>query len=206
MTRLTVTCLLADDVSMLPDDVEDGQLTVNNGIHAEDSLSTGGLHEDDSLTLGDISAVGNDKDSVTTSPTNGRGQERKRPAAIDTSDEDNSSKATSSHGGKRRGSVLLLDAFSKGAKILPSPSPEARRRMTSLITAPGALPGAFHLNLFQKKQEHDLGEIEPYMPAIRFRERMDRRYDNAKRRKGEVSELVSNAGHIKVAFNVEVTR
>ena len=185
---------------MLPDPEDDLSL-----VDGEGSLTSGGIHQEDSLTLGDDTTVNSGLVTEMTSLTsdNSPGRRRKRPTGIDAdSINKESNEAESKGGGKRRGSVLLSQAFSKGAKILPdavSPS-SARRRMSSLVSPMGK-----GFKLFSNRND-DLGEIDPYMPAIRFRERMDKRYEKAKRRKGEVAEIVGNAGHIKVEFNVERTR
>ncbi|GMH56224.1 hypothetical protein TrST_g4125 [Triparma strigata] len=49
-------------------------------------------------------------------------------------------------------------------------------------------------SVFGKKQE-DIGEIEPYLPAIKFHERMAKRRENFRTRKEIVADIVENAEH-----------
>jgi len=148
------------------------------------TLGSEGVHVDDSLTLdgGDSLSLG----SSGKSPGN---KKKRGTMAIDTAANPTSPK---------KGGIMSI--FGKGPKVfdkLPSPSPSARRRMSSIFVPVGGFFGGGKGGGLEE-------EIEPYMPALKFRERMDRRYENAKRRKHEVAEDVDNAGHRPVAMNIQV--
>ena len=47
----------------------------------------------------------------------------------------------------------------------------------------------------------DVNKIDPYIPAIKFRNRMDKRYEKFKVRKEEVLEMVANGEHLRKEMN-----
>jgi len=90
---------------------------------------------------------------------------------------------------KKKGIFARLPKFPSAVGRLGKPRIGGMRRFS-----------ATGLRRWSVKDQQE-SNIEPYQPALKFRARMDKRYDKFKRRKEEINELIENAEHNKIELD-----
>lgn len=168
----------------------------------------------------DVSVLTKNDDASMLGPLNEDSDEEKKgdDSDNDDSDDDNGDDAEKSDEyenavGEEVDNMSALTANTKatGVTASSSKSTSSKSSMLSKLTpkflkkaAPNlpkvvstrrfSVDSAKVFSLFNKKKE-DLGEIDPYVPAIKFHERMAKRRENFRTRKEIVADIVENAEH-----------
>ncbi|GMI08921.1 hypothetical protein TrVE_jg11403 [Triparma verrucosa] len=173
---------IADDVSVLTkNDDASAMDQIDEEKKGEDSEDEGEDEDEEGVESGEEEEGDESENDV--------GEEADNMSALTANTKATANSATTTKTTSSRTSLLskLTPSFLK-----KSESDLPKVTSTRRFSVDGSALRRF--SVFGKKQE-DIGEIEPYLPAIKFHERMAKRRENFRTRKEIVADIVENAEH-----------